>query len=126
VARKLGAVAPPTTEAELEAALAGFRPELLVTDHAREAVSYLIWHPDLPLPARLPYGVLVAAAIGLMPHWSRKPLGLPVVPLVHDRLAAPLGALATRTIRWAMTSDPSVVSRLQAERERPALGAAGA
>ena len=49
VARKLGAVDPPTTEAELEAALARFRPELTVTDHAREAVSYLIWHPDLPL-----------------------------------------------------------------------------
>jgi uncharacterized protein (DUF2236 family) len=136
VARKLGALDPPTTEAELEAAMDRFRPELVVTDHAREAVSYLIWHPDLPLPARLPYGVLVAASIGLMPPWSRKPLGLPMVPLVHDRIAGPLGALATRTIRWAMTSDPSVVTRLQAQREAqledqrevtaPALGATGA
>jgi uncharacterized protein (DUF2236 family) len=105
-----------------------FRPELTVTDHAREAVSYLIWHPDLPLPARLPYGVLVAASIGLMPRWSRKPLGLPVVPLVHDRLTRPLGTLATGTIRWAMTSDPSVVARLRAEREgaAPGLGTADA
>jgi uncharacterized protein (DUF2236 family) len=131
VARKLGAVDPPTTEAELEAALAAFRPELTVTDHAREAVSYLIWHPDLPLPARVPYGVLVAAAIGLMPRWARQPLGLPMVPLVHDRIAGPLGAVATRTIRWAMTSDPSVVARLEAERTRSTsasasgLGAAG-
>jgi hypothetical protein len=70
----------------------------------------------------------VAASIGLMPQWSRKPLGLPMVPLVHDSLAGPLGAVATRTIRWAMTSDPSVVARLRAERERtaPELGAAGA
>jgi len=128
VARRLGAIDPPTTEAELEAALAAFRPELRVTDHAREAVSYLIWHPDLPIPARLPYGVLVAASIGLMPEWSREPLGLPRVPLVHDRIAGPLGSLATRTVRWAMTSDPSVVARLEAERERstPGLGAAGA
>jgi uncharacterized protein (DUF2236 family) len=128
VARALGAVEPPTTEAELEAAVARFRPELTVTDHAREAVSYLIWHPDLPLPARLPYGVLVAAAIGLMPTWSRKPLGLPMLPFAHDRIARPLGALATRTIRWAMTSDPSVVARLEAQRARyaPGLGATGA
>jgi hypothetical protein len=71
--------------------------------------------------------VLVAASIGLMPQWSRKPLGLPMVPLVHDRIAGPLGTLATRTIRWAMTSDPSVVTRLRAQRETsvPGLGAAG-
>jgi len=128
VARKLGAIDPPTTEAELEEALARFRPELTVTDHAREAVSYLIWHPDLPLPARLPYGVLVAAAIGLMPPWSRRPLGLPMLPIGHDRLARPLGGLATRAIRWAMTSDPGVVTRLEARRDREAaeLGATGA
>src|SRR3954451_18000160 len=128
VARRLGAVDPPTSEAELEAALAGFRPELTVTDYGREAVSYLIWHPDLPLPARLPYGVLVAAAIGLMPAWSRKPLGRPSVRLVHARISGPLGGLATRSIRWAMTSDPSVVARLEAQRSRsvPGLGATGA
>ena len=128
VARALGAVDPPTTEAELEAAMVRFRPELTVTDHAREAVSYLIWHPDLPLVARLPYGVLVGAAIGLMPQWARRPLGLPMFPVGHDRIARPLGALATRTIRWAMTSDPSVVARLQAQRELsgPDLGAASA
>jgi uncharacterized protein (DUF2236 family) len=128
VARALGAVDPPTTEAELEAAMRRFRPELTVTDHAREAVSYLIWHPDLPLPARLPYGVLVTAAIGLMPTWSRRPLGLPMLPVGHDRVARPLGALATHTIRWAMTSDPSVVARLRAQREMsaPGLGATGA
>src|SRR3954451_13023909 len=128
VARRLGAIDPPTTEAELEAALARFRPELTVTEHAREAVSYLIWHPDLPLPARLPYGVLVAAAIGLRAPWSRKPLGLPTLPVAHDRGGRPLGALGTRAIRWAMASDPGVVTRLEARREREAaeLDAAGA
>ena len=61
-----------------------------------------------------------AASLPLEP-----PLGLPMVPLVHDRLAGPLGALATRTIRWAMTSDPSVVARLEASRAAYELGAAG-
>src|ERR1700749_3020678 len=52
VARKLGVVDPPTTEAELHAVIAAFRPELLATDHAREATAYLIGHPELPYAAR--------------------------------------------------------------------------
>ena len=92
-------------------------------------MSYLIWHPDLPLPARLPYGVLVAAAIGLMPdvvaQAARAADAARSSTTGSPRRSA---ALATRTIRWAMTSDPSVAARLQAERERavPGLGAAGA
>ena len=58
---------PPTTEAELAEVVASFRPELRVTPQAREAVSYLVWHPALPYAARPAYGVLVAAAVGLMP-----------------------------------------------------------
>jgi len=48
--------------------------------------------------------------------------------VVHDRISRPLGLAATRTIRWAMTSDPVVAARLAAQRERsvPGLGAAGA
>jgi predicted metal-dependent HD superfamily phosphohydrolase/uncharacterized protein (DUF2236 family) len=117
VARKLGAVDPPTTEAELHAAVERFRPELTAIDHAREAVSYLIWHPELPLPARLPYGVLVAAAIGLMPEWTRRPLGLPVLPICHERVAAPLGAGATRTIRWALSGRRDTTALLRTRRE---------
>ena len=49
VAGKLGVLDPPTTEAELTAAVEAFRPELAATEHAREAVSFLVWHPPLPL-----------------------------------------------------------------------------
>ena len=45
VARRLGVLDPPTTEAELAAAIAAFRPELEATDHAREAVSFLVLAP---------------------------------------------------------------------------------
>ena len=66
---KLGVVDPPTTEAELDAAVASVPARARAPPTTRrEAVSYLIWHPDLPLAARPPYGVLVAAAIGLMPR----------------------------------------------------------
>ena len=113
IARKLGVVDPPTTEAELHAAVEAFRPELRAIDHAREAVSYLIRHPDLPLAARPPYWVLVAAAIGLMPPWTRDPLGLPRLPVAHDRVADVLGHVATRTVRWATAPDRAVAAQLR-------------
>jgi uncharacterized protein (DUF2236 family) len=102
IARRLGVVDPPTTEAELAAALAEFRPELRATGHARDAVGYLLWRPPLPLPLRPAYGVLMAAAIGLMPRWTRLPLRLPSTPVTDATVVRALGVVATRTIRWAM------------------------
>ena len=43
VARRLGVLDPPTTEAELRAALESYRPELRGTADAREAVRYLLF-----------------------------------------------------------------------------------
>jgi len=119
VARRLGVLDPPTTEAELASALAAYRPELRVTPQAREAVSYLVWHPALPIPVRPAYGVLVAAAVGLMPGWTRRPLRLPWLPLSGPLVTRTLGSLATSTIRWAMAppagspdlSEPSPAAR---------------
>ncbi len=102
VARRLGVIDPPTTEAELHATMARFRPELRVTDHARDAVSYLLWSPPLPLPLRPAYGVLMAAGIGLMPRWTRKPLRLPSTAVTDRTVVRALGTMATSTIRWAM------------------------
>jgi uncharacterized protein (DUF2236 family) len=102
VARKLGVVDAPTTEAELTAAVESFRPELAATDHAREAVSFLVWHPPLPVAARPAYGVLVAAAVGLMPRWTRRPLRLPWMPVSERTVVRVLGRAATGTVRWAL------------------------
>jgi len=118
VARKLGTPHPPTTHAELTASIAGFRDELAATDHARDAVSYLIRHPELPLAARPAYAVLMAAAIGLMPEWTREPLGLPMLPVGHDRVAAALGSVSTKAIRWATTGDRDLTRTLRAGREQ--------
>ena len=106
IARKLGVIDPPTTEAELAVAMAEFRPELAATPQAREAVSFLVWHPDLPWAARPAYGALVAAAIGLMPVWTRRPLRLPWLPISERTVVRALGSAATGTIRWAMTATP--------------------
>ncbi len=108
VARRLGVVDPPQTEAELADVLESYRPELRVTDHAREAVRHLVWHPDLPYAARPAYGVLIAAAIGSMPAWARRDLRLPWLPVTGPAVTRALGKAATSTIRWAMRP-PAVV-----------------
>jgi uncharacterized protein (DUF2236 family) len=107
IAEKLGVLDPPRTEAELRAALQRFRPELRGTKEARDAISFLLWHPDLPLPARPPYLVLAAAAIGLLPTWTRWELRLPWLPVSERTVVRLLGRVATGTIRWAMTPAPT-------------------
>ena len=68
--------------------LASFRPELRGTPEAVDAIAYVRKHPPLSLAARPGYAVLWAAAIGLMPTWSRAELGLPNRPLVRPHTRA--------------------------------------
>lgn len=107
VGRRLGVVDPPTTEAELAEVLAAYRPELRGTPEAREAVRYVLLKPPLPLAARAPYAVIAAAAVGMMPAWTRLPLRLPWLPVSERTVVRVLGGLATGTIRWAMTPPAS-------------------
>jgi uncharacterized protein (DUF2236 family) len=103
VAERLGVVDPPRTERQLRATLAGYRAELAGTDHARDAIGFLVWHPELPLAARPAYLVIAAAATGLLPGWARRELALPRWgPVAERTVVRALGRLATGTIRWAM------------------------
>lgn len=109
VARKLGVLEPPTTEAEVAEVLAAYRPELRGTVEAREALSFLLLRPPLPMVARAPYAVLTAAAVAMMPAWTRLPLRLPWLPVAERTVVRLLGQLATGTIRWAMATPSPVV-----------------
>ncbi len=102
VAEALGVVDPPRSEAELRQQLADFRPELEGTPAARETARFLLLRPPLPLPARVPYAGLAAAAVGLMPVWARRQLLLPYLPLTERLLVRTTGAALTKTIRWAL------------------------
>ncbi len=102
VAESLGVVGPPRTEAELCDQLDDYRPELAGTAEARAAARFMLLNPPLPLPARPAYGALAAAAVGLMPRWSRRPLRLPYLPMTEATAVRAAGKLATGTIRWAM------------------------
>ena len=102
VARALAAADPPTTEAELRAVIDAFRLELQGTHAARRAARFLLLQPPVPLAMRPPYGVLAAAAVGLLPRWARRPLRLPYLPLAELSAVRVGGEAVTRTIRWAM------------------------
>jgi uncharacterized protein (DUF2236 family) len=103
VARALGVVDPPETEAQLGARLDAFRPELRGTREARDAARYLLFQPPLPLVARAPYGMIAGAAVALMPAWTRRPLRLPWLPVSETVALRPAGEIVTRTLRWATT-----------------------
>ncbi|WP_435768408.1 oxygenase MpaB family protein [Nocardioides sp. SYSU DS0651] len=107
VARRLGVVDPPLTEQQLRERLASYRPELRGTPEAREAATFLLLRPPLPLAARAPYGALALAAVGLLPGWGRRALRLPWVPVSADVVSRALGTVVTGTIRWAMTPPPA-------------------
>lgn len=113
VARKLGVLNPPTTEAELRRVMADFRPELRAIPAAREAISYVRLHPPLALPARAPYAVLWAAAIALMPEWTRAELGLPRRPRLERTVIPRAGSLAVGAVRWALRPGQAAARALE-------------
>jgi uncharacterized protein (DUF2236 family) len=104
IARALGVNDPPCTVAQLRAELTDFRPELQGTRQARQAARFLLLEPPLPLAARPPYAVLAAAAVALLPVWSRWPLRVPLLPVSEAVLVRPAGQAITQLIRWSLSS----------------------
>jgi uncharacterized protein (DUF2236 family) len=102
VAEALGVTDPPRSYAELVEQLAAYRPELRATPGARLTARFLLLNPPLPLPARVPYAGLAAAAVALLPVWARRKLLLPYLPVTERLLVRTAGTALTRTIRWAM------------------------
>lgn len=111
VARALGAVGVPETVAELDQAMADYRPELVATPAARRTARFILVNPPVPLALRAPYGLLSAAAIAMMPRWTRWPLRLPYLPLTEATAVRTSGVVITGGIRWAMGSAPPLQTR---------------
>jgi uncharacterized protein (DUF2236 family) len=111
VATRLGVIDPPTTVAELDEAIAAYRPELGGTPAARDAARFLLIHPPLPWSARPGYCALAGAAVALLPPWAREPLALPHLPLAEKAIALPVGAAATGIVRWALKHPREPVRR---------------
>jgi uncharacterized protein (DUF2236 family) len=102
IASALGVIDPPTSVAELEEQIAAYRSELRTSAPARDAARYLLLTPPLPVYARPFYGLLGAAAVSLMPLWTRFPLRLPWLPVSERAVVRPAAQALTKTLRWAL------------------------
>ncbi|MFM9123008.1 MAG: oxygenase MpaB family protein, partial [Actinomycetota bacterium] len=100
VARQVGVVDPPETEAEMRAVIQSYRPELKSTRESRDATKYLLFKPPLPGAAKIAYWLLVLATIATLPIWTRIPLRVPYLPIVERVILRPLGYMMTAAIRW--------------------------
>lgn len=107
LARLLGAADVPNSVAELDESLHGFRGELTGTTAARETSRFLLVTPPVPLAQRVPYGMLSAAAVSLLPLWARWQLRLPWVPVTEATVIRAGGLAMVRTIDWMMNPSPS-------------------
>jgi hypothetical protein len=63
--------------------------------------------PPVPLAMRGAYGLVAAAAVGLLPGFARRDLGLPTVPLADPLLVRPATVVATRTLGFVLGRLPT-------------------
>jgi uncharacterized protein (DUF2236 family) len=110
IATALGVIDAPTTVAELADQIASYRPELRTSAPARDAARYLLLTPPLPIYQRPIYGLLGAAAVSLMPLWTRFPLRLPWLPVSERAVVRPAAQTLTKTLRWALQPIPFTAS----------------
>jgi uncharacterized protein (DUF2236 family) len=110
----------PTTLAELDACMDGFRPELEVGAQAKEAFGFLRW-PDLPVPLRAGYLPILAGALANLEPFQRALLGLPASRLAVLPLELNTKALLT-AFRITTGTSPSKAAAEEraAEHGRPA------
>jgi uncharacterized protein (DUF2236 family) len=109
IATALGARDVPTTERQLRQRIRSYRGELASTREARDAARYLLIQPPMPLAARPAYAMIAAAAVALLPAWTRPMLRVPWLPVTETMAVRPAGELVTRTMRWAIAPQPIVV-----------------
>ena len=105
VARAVGVIDPPESEAEMRAMIDSYRPELKSTRESRDATKYLLFKPPLPGAAKIAYWLLMVATVSTLPAWTRIPLRVGYLPIIEQVIFRPLGYLMTSAIRW-ITSTP--------------------
>jgi uncharacterized protein (DUF2236 family) len=96
----------PTTVAELEAVLEGFRHELGITHQAREALAFLR-RPPIPRAAKGGYRSLLAGALGSLDADLQDALELGWTP-ARSRLATAQAGVTLATMRTLVGTSPSL------------------
>lgn len=108
VGEALGVIDAPRSVDELDERLRSYLPELKYGAQAREAVRWLTFPPNKPA-AQAAYGVILAAAINLLPSWARRKLWLPPrVPIVSDAVVAPGAKTLMSALDWIMEPNDDI------------------
>lgn len=102
----LGMTDAPSSERELREWLGRYRPELASTPESEDIARFLLSSPG-PLYARGPYALIFLAALGSLPAWARNMLMLPMLPGTEPLLVRPAAQMMTKTLRWALTPEPT-------------------
>jgi uncharacterized protein (DUF2236 family) len=108
VAEKLGATDVPRNRAEVAAYFAAVRPDLRAGPHARETLRYLLVPPFDERSLQVAYGVIVHAAVGLLPGWARAMLDLDSQKLLAAATARPATVTLLNIMRLAGGTPPAV------------------
>jgi uncharacterized protein (DUF2236 family) len=120
VAEKLGATEVPRSRADVADYFRAVRPELRATAGALEALAFIRTAPAGSDPlAGAAYEVIVRAAIGVLPAWARRMLGIErpwPLDLAEQALVRPAGWTLLRAIRLATGAPPAFAeARARAE-----------
>jgi uncharacterized protein (DUF2236 family) len=107
VALALGADWVPRSSAEVESYLLRIRPQLYAGPQARAARDWLLRGVARRAGERAVYALVVAAAVGVLPGWARRELGLsiagPLDLLIDTAAVAPLTRGLSTALRWVVT-----------------------
>ncbi len=118
VALALGAEWVPRSAAEVESYLLRMRPELYAGPQARAARDWLVRGVARRPSERAVYSLVVAAAVGVLPTWARRALGLslagPLDLVIETTAVTPLTRVLTGALRW-MVGPPEPVAHMASE-----------
>jgi len=107
VALALGATWAPRSSAEVESYFLRLRPDLYAGPQAQAARDWLLRGVARRPSERIVYSLVVAAAIGVLPGWARRELGLsiarPLDLLVDTTAVTPLTRGLSAALRWMVT-----------------------
>jgi uncharacterized protein (DUF2236 family) len=107
VAAALGATCVPRSSDEVQSYMLRVRPDLYAGPQAQEARDWLLHGVARRPSERAVYSLVVAAAVGVLPGWARRELGLslagPLDLFVDTAAVTPLTRGLTTALRWMVT-----------------------
>jgi uncharacterized protein (DUF2236 family) len=107
LARDLGMIDPPTTVAELEAAIQRFRPELRLSADGATARDFVVRGVQRGVMNRSANWLLVRCSFALMTPWQLELLGVANRPVRNRWFIVPTTALFCRVLRFFVPPPPT-------------------